>query len=142
MSEAKKFFKSIREAQRELRSLEEEKDRLFTMLTRTTSRPKDVNVQSSPSGDKMTEITQKLIELDEIIKKQVNKILEKQIFAEKIICRLDKMEYRAVLRWYYVENLKWHEVAVRMDYHQVTVQKLNGKALEEAERLFDGLKIP
>lgn len=134
---AKAFFKSIRDSYRELASLTEERDRLFGMLTSTTIKQKEVDVQTSISGDKMSEVVPKMMELDELINDQIQQIVEKQIQAEKIIRRIDSIKYRETLRWYYVENLKWHEVAERMNYDIYYIQKLNGRALEEAEKFFD-----
>lgn len=133
---AKAFFKSIRDSYRELASLTEERDRLFGMLTSTTIKQKEVDVQTSISGDKMSEVVPKMMELDELINDQIQQIVEKQIQAEKIIRRIDSIKYRETLRWYYIENLKWHEVAERMNYDIYYIQKLNGRALEEAEKYF------
>ena len=131
---AKSFFKSIRASYREMKSLEEERDRLFAMLTSTTIKSKDVNVQTSVPGDKMSEIVPVMMELDELINAQVQIIIEKQIEAERIIQQIEDVRYREILRWYYVQNLKWQEVADRMNYDVAYVQRMNGDALIEAER--------
>ena len=135
--DAKIFFKGIRASFKELKSLQEERDRLFAMLTSTTVKPKEISVQSSGPEDKMAEIVAKMMELDELINDQVHIILEKQIRAERIIKQLSKVQHREILRWYYVQNLKWHEVADRMNYDIAYVQRLNGEALSAAENYLE-----
>jgi len=132
---AKDFFKDIRKSSTELKSLEEESERLFTMITSTTIKPKEVDVQTSPTGDKMAEIISKMLELDDKITEQKRVIVEKQLKAEGIITKIDNAKYRAVLRWYYVQNLKWREVSDRMNYDMAYVQRLNGEALAAADKI-------
>ena len=132
---AKDFFKDIRKSSTELKSLEEESERLFTMITSTTIKPKEVDVQTSSTGDKMAEIISKMLELDDKITEQKRVIVEKQLKAEGIITKIDNAKYRAVLRWYYVQNLKWREVSDRMNYDMAYVQRLNGEALAAADKI-------
>ncbi len=131
---AKRFFQGIRKSYKELECLREERDRLFQMLTSTSIKPKEVDVQTSGAGDKMSEVVPQMMELDEEINTQVNRIIEKQLTAERVIKQIDNMKYRETLRWYYVQNLRWEEVARRMNYDISYVQRVNGQALAVAEQ--------
>jgi DNA-directed RNA polymerase specialized sigma subunit len=102
------------------------------MLTSTSIKPKEVDVMTSGSGDKMSEVVPAMIELDEKINTQITSIIEKQLKAEKVIQQIDNMKYRETLRWYYVQNLRWEEVAQRMNYDISYVQRVNGQALISA----------
>jgi hypothetical protein len=129
---AKRFFQSIRNSYKELECLKEQRNKLFSMLTSTSIKPKEVDVMTSGSGDKMSEVVPVMIELDEKINTQITSIIEKQLKAEKVIQQIDNMKYRETLRWYYVQNLRWEEVAQRMNYDISYVQRVNGQALISA----------
>jgi hypothetical protein len=129
---AKRFFQSVRNSYKELECLKEQRNKLFSMLTSTSIKPKEVDVMTSGSGDKMSEVVPAMIELDEKINTQITSIIEKQLKAEKVIQQIDNMKYRETLRWYYVQNLRWEEVAQRMNYDISYVQRVNGQALISA----------
>ena len=129
---AKRFFQSIRNSYKELECLKEQRNKLFSMLTSTSIKLKEVDVMTSGSGDKMSEVVPVMIELDEKINTQITSIIEKQLKAEKVIQQIDNMKYRETLRWYYVQNLRWEEVAKRMNYDISYVQRVNGQALISA----------
>ncbi|MCR4674318.1 MAG: DUF1492 domain-containing protein [Lachnospiraceae bacterium] len=131
---AKRFFQSIRNSYKELECLKEQRNKLFSMLTSTSIKPKEVDVMTSGSGDKMSEVVPVMLELDEKINTQVGVIIKKQLEAENIIQQIDNMKYRETLRWYYVQNLRWDEVAKRMNYDISYIQRVNGQALAEAEK--------
>ena len=132
METAREFFKSIKKSHKELNCLQEEHDRLFSMLTSTTIKPKEVDVQTSISGNKMEEIVPKMMELDELIQDQKYIIIDKQVKAEKIIKQIDDVRYREILRWYYVQDLRWKDVEKRTSYTMEVCQRLGARALEEA----------
>lgn len=129
---AKRFFQSVRNSYKELECLKEQRNKLFSMLTSTSIKPKEVDVMTSGSGDKMSEVVPVMIELDEKINTQITSIIEKQLKAEKVIQQIDNMKYRETLRWYYIQNLRWEEVAQRMNYDISYVQRVNGQALISA----------
>ncbi len=133
---AKTMLQELRHRQKELRSLQEEKEILFTRLTSTTVAPKTEPVQTSGSDDKMTMLTARVIELDEMIQKAIREIVMEQIRAEKIIQGVKSPVHRSILRWYYIEDLKWQEVSDRMHYDIAYVQRLNADALKYADAAY------
>lgn len=136
MLKIKEFMKNLREMQKDLTSLTEEREQLFARITSTTVSLKAVSVQSSGDGDKMAAITPIILELDEKIQDQIRKIVMAQMRADDIICKIQNPVHREILRWYYVQGLKWEDVAQRMNYDVSYVQRLNGQALLEAEKIF------
>lgn len=129
------MLKNLRNRQKELQSLREEKEILYARLTSTTVAPKEEQVQTSGPTDKMTELTARAIELDELIQQMIREIVMEQLRAEHIISRMQSPVYRTVLRWYYIDGLKWQEVADRMHYDIAYVQRLGVFAMEEAEKV-------
>ena len=94
-------------------------------------RSREVDVQTSGAGDRMSEIVPKIVELDRKIDDHIKALIEEQIQVEAMIDAVDDARYRALLRWYYLSYppLSWRQVADRMGYSEVTVKRMHGYAL-------------
>jgi hypothetical protein len=133
----KQLFLDVRKAQCEIDALTLEQERIFTRLTSTTTRLKDVNVQSSSDGDALANGSADLSELSDEITAQLNRISSKQLKAARIIGMIHNSSYRDVLTWYYINAYTWERTAAVMNYSPVYIWELGNKALAEAQRIAD-----
>lgn len=87
-------------------------------------------VQVSPDGDRMTDIVAKIIELNEELYDQIDKLQkrldEAQIFLEQL-----REEHTKVLVYYYFNNLSWEHIADKMGYNEKYIYELRDRALNE-----------
>lgn len=99
--EAIKLLKDIRHIYHIIEIAEEEISRLYTTLTSTTIKPKEVDVQTSinpdPLGDKMA----KIIEYQEKLKQYNMELLEKKGTALDILKQMDAEEQEILLLRYF-----------------------------------------
>ena len=99
--EAIKLLKDIRHIYHIIEIAEEEISRLYTALTSTTIKPKEVDVQTSinpdPLGDKMA----KIIEYQEKLKQYNMELLEKKGTALDILKQMTAEEQEVLLLRYF-----------------------------------------
>lgn len=99
--EAIKLLKDIRHISHIIEVAEEEISRLYTALTSTTIKPKEVDVQTSinldPLGDKMA----KIIEYQENLKRYHFELLTKKGIALDILKTMDAEEQEILLLRYF-----------------------------------------
>ena len=136
MLEVKKLFIKAKEQERNLRALRDQQETLYTAITSTTSHLKDVVVQSSGSGDQMSESVPRLIELEEKIHNSIREMVMIQLEAGEIIDKIDDLSYQAILREYYINDKSLKETARLLHYDEDYIRHLNGKALMAAEEIY------
>lgn len=143
MLKVKHFLQQCRSEQRELRILMEKREQLRSSLLPAAVQPKDVNVQTSGSGDKMSEVMAEAIDFDKKIESKLQEMINRQARAMDIISKVQKSQHRQVLILYYLgqnpRTLKertWQEVADEMQYSVDYIYDLHGQALVEAEQYF------
>ena len=124
----------LRQCRQDIRELVNMMDRqafLRGTLLPAAIRSREVDVQTSGAGDRMSEIVPKIVELDRKIDDHIQALIEEQIQVEAMIDAVDDARYRALLRWYYLSYppLSWRQVADRMGYSEVTVKRMHGYAL-------------
>lgn len=124
----------LRQCRQDIRELVNMMDRqafLRGTLLPAAIRSREVDVQTSGAGDRMSEIVPKIVELDRKIDDHIQTLIEEQIQVEAMIDAVDDARYRALLRWYYLSYppLSWRQVADRMGYSEVTVKRMHGYAL-------------
>ena len=98
-------------------------------------RYKTVDVQASEAGDRMSEVVPEIVGLQRTISEYAEKLAAHQRKAERIICQIERPEYRLLLRLYYLHDplLTWSEVAQKMNYSEDAVKHMHGYALIAAQ---------
>lgn len=86
-----KLLKDIKNISRLIEQLQEEIDKTYTMLTSTTVKPKEVNVQSSGSTDPMADKMIQILEYQEQIESYQLELCAKKSIA---IQTMRSMEYK------------------------------------------------
>lgn len=128
---AKQFFRQCRREIKEYQYMRERLEWLRGTLLPMAIRYKPIDVQSSGAGDQMAEIVPEIVALERTIAEYVEVLAAHQHRAEQIISRIERPEYRLLLRLYYLHDplLTWAEVADRMNYSEDAVKHMHGYAL-------------
>lgn len=99
--EGLRLLKEIRNINRMIEELQEQIDDVYTMLTSTTVKPKEVNVQTSGSKDSLATNIARVIEYQEQLQNYQGELCERKKIALKVIqqMEIDKQQV-LVLRYF------------------------------------------
>ena len=109
--------------------------RQITQATGALDYSKD-RVQTSPSGDSLSNAVIKYLSLEEEIDRQIDQFVDLKNQIINQIQGLKDVNYVQVLFKRYVEYKKLEVIAVEMDYTYPYVRALHGYALQEFERTY------
>lgn len=87
-------------------------------------------VQSSPKGDIQPDQIAKMDELIADYRTKLNNTLMKQKEFEKLISNISPLE-RRIMRYYYIDGLKWEEVWQKTNYCVRHLTRINRQALDK-----------
>lgn len=129
----KERLRRYREVKREARQirdqLEEIESRLYSpkgqLLTGMPSAP-------SHEGGTVTEaLIDRHAQLIQVYQEQLAQLEEEQLAVETAIKSLDDSTARQLLRYRYIDGLKWEEVAVLLNYSWTQTHEIHGRALRQ-----------
>lgn len=121
-----------REREQLLQQLEELEAALYSpKIQRLTGMPPG---GSKPDGNPQEGAMIKHIELQERYRAKIDELAAEQLAIEQAIEPLDAT-LRALLRYRYIDDLKWEEVCVRMNYSWRQIHNLHGRALAKLREL-------
>lgn len=87
-----------------------------------------------PTGDTQTVNTlSKIIELEEKIQKEMNNLIDLQQDIHNSIANVKDQDEQLLLRYRYIEFLHWEEIAERMNFSTMQVNRIHGKALQHLQ---------
>ena len=129
----KEFLKQIRDINITIISLQLEIERINTMLTSTTIRPKEVDVQTSGQADPMADKVIKKVEYEEKLKDFLSRQIGIKEEALKMIDMLDRQEDKSFLMLRYLNCMSYKEIMDKVELSLAAVKK----RLSEAERRFN-----
>lgn len=139
MQDPKEYLNQIRYTNQEIQSRVEERNELRQAVMIKTSSFQTDKVQESGTTN-FDDKYMKFIEVSEEINEQVDKLFDLRLRVSNEIDRLEKPEYRILLRMRYINLKTFEEIAVKMNYDIRQVTRLHGNALQEFEK--DVLKCP
>lgn len=113
--EALMLLKNIRHITRTIEELQMQIDATYTMLTNTTVKPKQIDVQTSLPADPMADKICKLIEFQETLQDYQMELIEKKELALGIIRQME-IEKQRVLLLRYFKNYSIEEVGEMVGY--------------------------
>lgn len=131
----KEFLKQIRDINITIISLQMEIERLNTMLTSTTIKPKEVDVQTSTPSDPMADKIIKKVEYEDKLKECIYKQMTIKGQALTLIDSLERQEDKSVLMLRYINCMAIKDIMDKIDASRATVNN----RLREAERNFNAL---
>ena len=89
-------------------------------------------VQKSDFRNHQEELIVKLIDLEDDITKDIDRLVDMKTLAKISIDKLNG-PYRLVMSMRYLECMKWKEIAYRLNYSVQAVYKIHGQALKMVE---------
>ena len=134
-----------KERLRNYQALKREKAQILTMLEELETAmysPKPQRLTGmpsapSPSGGATDALVAKHAELLERYQTKLAELAEELHAIEDAIAQLDSTE-RALLRWRYIEGLKWEEVCVCMSYSWQQTHRIHARALRHLQAMGGG----
>jgi len=129
----KEFLKQIRDINITIISLQLEIERINTMLTSTTIRPKEVDVQTSGQSDPMADKVIKKVEYEDKLKEMLGRQMDIKEQALKLIDSLDRQEDKSFLMLRYLNCMSYKQI---MDKTEMSLAGIK-KRLSEAEKRFN-----
>ena len=126
----------LRVKEQELQQLESD---LYAMRSVDTSRERIDGGIPVSMADKVARIRDMQI----VINKEWDQLLDLRKEARDQIMQLEDGRFRAVLTERYLNNKRWEQIAVDMNYTYRNIIKIHGKALQQFEIQFkEFLEIP
>lgn len=108
--EALKLLKDIKSINRMIEELQMQIDEIYSMLTSTTVKPKEINVQSSGDADPLATKMCKILECQEELQKHQTELCERKSKAIKIIQQMD-IDNQSIIVMRYFRGLTIEEIA-------------------------------
>ena len=132
---AKEYLRQLKYLDNRINSKLLEREQIRTIAEKTTVSLSE-KVQTSSSGTKMDDVVVRLVELEELINKDIDKLVELREEAGNKINRISNDKYKIVLSMYYLSNKTFEEVAELTNMSFRWIHKLHGRALKEFEKIF------
>lgn len=132
----KEYLNQIGRLDRMIQNKLSEIRQIKDMAISITVAPKEVNVQTSGSKDRMGDTVAKLVDLESETDKLVDEYMDKRkLIIEQIDGMGDTNMYH-VLSQRYVMKKELGTIAIEMGYSFKQVRRIHGNALAEFERIY------
>lgn len=128
--EKKSILLEYRAIERRINRLIDEKAAWNAKATATTSSFSDMP-RSGGGSDKIQTTVEKIIEIEEKLDHEIDALADLRNRIETAVERLEDGRLRDVMRYRYIDGMKWEQIAVEMHYSYMQVCRLHGKALLE-----------
>ena len=128
--EKKAILLEYRAIERRINRLIDEKAAWNAKATATTSSFSDMP-RSGGGSDKIQTTVEKIIEIEEKLDHEIDALVDLRNRIEAAVERLEDGRLRDVMRYRYIDGMKWEQIAVEMHYSYMQVCRLHGKALLE-----------
>ena len=135
--DAKEYLRSIKKADAIINEKLRERDRLKGMRYKVTQTLKPVMVSGGGSNGGFTNASDRLIDLEREIDREVDRFVDLKREADVLLMQLENEQHYKVLHRHYVlfESLK--RIAADMDYTYRWVCILHGRALQCFQKVLD-----
>lgn len=127
----KEHLRSVRKLYLEIEAKRRQRDRLYYAVTGSNIKLREVDVQTSISGDKLGDTMAEAADLDRAIREDIRTLCKRQYDTARLFKRLSKPEYIAIMTDYYLNAYTWEKVAEINGYSLKHAEKLHGIALNE-----------
>lgn len=128
--EKKSILLEYRAIERRINRLIDEKAAWNAKATATTSSFSDMP-RSGGGSDKIQTTVEKIIEIEEKLDHEIDALVDLRNRIEAAVEKLEDGRLRDVMRYRYIDGMKWEQIAVEMHYSYMQVCRLHGKALLE-----------
>lgn len=128
-NEAKKqYLLRYRQAEREVRLLMEEKERLLALATKVTPSYSG-EAHGSGGGDRVGTATEKIIQCEEEINRAIDCAVDLRSEIKGAIATVPDWKLREILTRRYILGQKWEQIAWEMSLEFRWVRRLHGRAI-------------
>ena len=112
-------------------------DQVMNLRSRLTSIscPMGEKVQSTKDPDKFTNPISKIMELEQEINEDIDKLVDLKRVARRMIEQLEDDVEKMVLYKRYFENKTFEQISVELNYSWRRIHQFHGDALKKLERL-------
>lgn len=113
--EALKLLKDIRHINHLIEQLQEDIDRIYTSLTNTTIKPKEIDVQVSLPADPMADKIAQAVEYQNQLQEYQAELIQRKTIALKIIKQMEIDEQQLLLLRYF-KGYSVEDVGIKVGY--------------------------
>ena len=136
----------IKEELKELRAISkiiDSKNRQLAQLKRycTTIKSFNYSKEKINGGKKQdfSDTVDKIIDLENEINKDIDELIDKKIKMNNFIKSVLSGNEYAVIQMRYFEELNWLEIAIKLNYTEINIYKIHGKALYKLNKVYSKL---
>ena len=119
------------------------KERQLSQLKRycTTIKSFDYSKEKINGGKKQdfSDTVDKIIDLENEINKDIDDLIDKKIKMNDFIKSVLSGNEYAVIQMRYFEELNWLEIAIKLNYTEINIYKIHGKALFKLNKVYSKL---
>ena len=113
--EALKLLKDIRHINHLIEQLQEDIDKIYTSLTNTTIKPKEIDVQVSLPSDPMADKIAQAVEYQNLLQEYQAELIKKKTIALNIIKQMD-IDKQQLLLLRYFKGYSVEDVGIKVGY--------------------------
>ena len=136
----------IKEELKDLRVISkiiDSKNRQLAKLKRycTTIKSFDYSKEKTNGGKKQdfSDTVDKIIDLENEINNDIDDLIDKKIKMNDFIKSVLSGNEYAVIQMRYFEELNWLEIAIKLNYTEINIYKIHGKALYRLNKVYSKL---
>lgn len=131
---AKEYLKQIRKANIMINYKQRQLDELRELCTSITCPINSDKVQTSGVSDKIGDTVSKIIDLQNIINSDIDRLVD---LKQEIMAVIDKLDatYLQLIYLRYFEFQTWEQIACEMNYSCPWIWKLHGEALQKVSEI-------
>ena len=125
---AKEFLRGIRGHNQRIKALMERRQYYYDIAQGTGS-GEPPRIGGGNQGSRVENAVHKLMELEEDLNKEIDKLVDEVRLAERLIDKLEDSRHRDVLKFRYLNGWSWEKIVSEMNYEKSWVLRLHGEAL-------------
>lgn len=133
--QAKQFLRQIRRLDNAINAKLERIHELQSLTTKITSVLSDDKIQGTQTPDKMAALICKIVDFEAEINADIDKLIDMQQLAYKLIDQLTDSDYQLILMQRYLNYRTWEQIAVELNHTFQWTHVLHKRALIEFEKL-------
>lgn len=127
--EKKAILMKYQDIERRINRLLDEKKRWEEKATSVSPVYSDMPKGGTP--DKVQTAVCRIIELEQDIDREIDAQIDLRVKIEAAVFGMQDEKLRDVIRYRYIDGMKWEEVAVTMHYSYMQICRFHGRALRE-----------
>lgn len=133
---AKQYLKQAYKLNERIESDKIELENLRSLSTSIAGDMTQEKVQSSASGDKTLNIICAIVDLEDEIKNEIEKLIRLKKEIRDVINKVEDVDEMLVLKYRYLMFLQWDEICEKMNYSKRQMYRIHDSALEHVKVLF------